>query len=144
MVQIPPDSSGDFVLRKEVRLLVVDDHAEHFMELQAAAEEYHSEFSIECKFVSSGDEALQVAGEWRPSVALIDVHAIATTLELLSQLAESGASVIATSEVRISDMPEKVARYGAIGYVTKADSTEDIDSVLNYLARLSAPMPVAH
>ena len=144
MAQIPPDSKGDFGLRKEVRLLVVDDHGEHFAQLLAAAEEYHADFSIECKLVSNAEEALEATSDWHPSVVLVDLHVIATTLDLLTQLAEIGPSVVATSESRIAEMSEKVARYGAVGYVTKADSTEDVESVLSYLASLASPAPVAH
>lgn len=144
MAYVPPDNRGDFGLRKEVKLLVVDDHADHFAQIQAAAEEYHSEFNIECKLVSSAQEALQITNDWHPSVVLVDLHVVATTLELLTQLAESGPSVVATSERRIADLSEKLARYGAVGYVTRADSTEDIESVLSYLASLAAPETIAH
>jgi CheY-like chemotaxis protein len=144
MAFIPPDNKGDFGLRREVKLLVVDDHSEHFAQLQSAAEEYNSEFSIECKLASSPQEALQMTSDWQPSVVLVDLHVVATTLDILTQLAEIGTSVVATSESRIAEMPEKVARYGAVGYVTKADSTEDVESVLSYLASLAAPAPVAH
>lgn len=144
MSYVPPTGKGDFGLRKEVKLLVVDDHSDHFAQLQAAAEEYHSEFSIECKLVATPQEALQMTNDWHPSVVLVDLHVVATTLDLLTQIAEIGPSVVATSETRIVDMPEKVARYGAVGYVTRADSTEDVESVLNYIASLAAPSMVAH
>jgi DNA-binding NarL/FixJ family response regulator len=144
MAYVPPDTNGDFGLRKEVKLLVVDDHSDHFTEIKAAAAEYHAEFSIECKLVSTAEEALQITNDWHPSVVLVDLHVIATTLQLLSQIAESGPSVVATSERRIADLSDKLARYGAVGYVTRADSTEDIESVLNYLASLAAPETVTH
>jgi DNA-binding NarL/FixJ family response regulator len=144
MAYVPPDSRGDFGLRKEVKLLVVDDHSEHFAQLRAAAEEYNAEFSIECRLVSNVEEALHIANAWHPSVVLIDLHVVATALDLLAQIAEIGPSVVATSESRIADMSEKLARYGAVGYVTKADSSEDVESVLSYIASLSAPTPTTH
>jgi CheY-like chemotaxis protein len=144
MAYVPPDTKIAFGLRKEVKLLVVDDQSEHFAQLQAAAEVYNTDFHIECKLVSSTDEALKLTNEWQPSVVLVDLHVIASTLGLLTQIAEIGPAVIASSEIRISDMPEKVARYGAVGYVTKADSAEDVESVLSYIASLSGPLPVAH
>jgi ActR/RegA family two-component response regulator len=144
MAYVPPDSKGEFDLRKEVKLLVVDDHGEHFAQLQAAAEVFNVDFSIECKLVSSVEDALQMTNTWHPSVVLIDLHVVATALELLTQISEIGPSVVATSESRIADMPEKVARYGAVGYFTKADSSEDVESVLSYIASLAAPAPVTH
>lgn len=144
MAHVPSDSRGDFGLRKEVKLLVVDDHGEHFAQLQAAAEEYNADFSIECKLVSNVEEALQITNTWQPSVVLIDLHVVATALDLLTQIAEIGPSVVATSESRIAQMPEKVARYGAVGYFTKSDSTEDVESVLNYIASLAALLPTTH
>lgn len=144
MAYVPPDNRGDFGLRKEVKLLVVDDHSEHFAQLQAAADEYNSEFSVELKLVSNVEDALQITNTWQPSVVLIDLHVVATALDLLTQIAEIGPSVVATSERRIAEMPEKVARYGAVGYFTKADSNEDVESVLNYIASLAAPAPTTH
>ncbi len=144
MAYVPPDTTTAFGLRKEVKLLVVDDQREHFAQLKAAAEVYNTDFLIEFKLASSSDEALKLANEWQPSVVLVDLHVIASTLGLLTQIAEIGPAVIASSESRISDMPEKVARYGAVGYVTKDDSAEDVESVLSYIASLSGPLPVAH
>lgn len=144
MNNVPPENIGDFCLRKEVKLLVVDDHPEHFAQLKAAAEDYNADFAIECKLVSSSDEALQITSEWHPSVVLIDLHVIASTLDLLTKISEIGPSVVATSETMISDMPDRLARYGAVGYVTKADSAEDVESVLSYIASLAAPVPVKH
>ncbi|MFN4897072.1 MAG: response regulator [Pseudomonadota bacterium] len=144
MAYVPPENKGDFGLRKEVKVLIVDDHSEHFAQLQAAAEEYHSEFAIECKLVTSAEEALKLTNDWHPSVVLVDLHAVASTLDLLTQIAEIGPSVVATSESRIADLGEKLARYGAVGYVTKADSAEDVESVLNYIASLAAPALTTH
>lgn len=144
MAYLPSDNRGDFGLRKEVKLLVVDDHSEHFSQLKAAAEEYNSDFTIECKLVSTPQEAIEISNSWQPSVVLVDLHVVATTLNLITQIAEIGPSVVATSERRITDMPEKVARYGAVGYVTKADSTEDVESVLSYIASLAAPTVISH
>jgi DNA-binding NarL/FixJ family response regulator len=144
MGYVPPNDNGEFEPRKEVKLLVVDDQAEHFAHLQEAAEIYHVDYAIECRMASSRDEALEMAANWHPTVVLIDLHVVSDALNLLSQIAEIGPAVVATSESRIPDIPEKVAQYGAVGYVTKSDTAEDIESVLHYIASVAAPMPTSH
>ena len=144
MTYMPPNSSGEFEPRKEVKLLVVDDQAEHFMHLQEAAEIYQLDYSIECRLASNKAEALELAASWHPTVVLIDLHVVADALNLLSQIAEIGPAVVATSENRIPEIPDKVAEYGAVGYLTKKDSVEDVESVLHYIASVAGPIPTAH
>jgi CheY-like chemotaxis protein len=83
MVFIPVDEFGDFGLRKQVKLLVVDDHTEHFSHVQEVAGMYHSDFAFECRLVSNSSEALKVASEWQPSVVLVDLHIVADALDTL-------------------------------------------------------------
>jgi DNA-binding NarL/FixJ family response regulator len=144
MAFIPVDDLGDFGLRKQVKLLVVDDHGEHFAQLQEVAEMYHAEFAFECRLVSNSSEALAVTAEWHPSVVLIDLHLIASALEVLGKIAEQGPIVVATSETRIPDLPEKVSQYGAAGYLIKSESLEDVEALLSYVASIAPNAPTEH
>ncbi len=144
MAFIPVDGIGDFSLRKQVRLLVVDDHSEHFQQVQEVAEMYHAEFDFECRLVSDSQEALKVTSEWRPSVVLVDLHLIAEGLDLLGKIAERGAVVVATSETKIPELPDKLFHYGAAGYLTKSESLEDVEALLSYVASIAPGTPVEH
>lgn len=144
MAYIPVDGLDDFGLRKQVKLLVVDDHSEHFTQVQEVAAMYHAEFDFECRLVSDSVSALEVAAEWQPSVVLVDLHLIADTLDILGKIAEKGAVVVATSETRIPDLPEKLSQYGAQGYLTKSEALEDVEALLSYVASIAPGSPVEH
>ena len=144
MVFIPSDNFADFGLRKRVRLLVVDDHVEHFAQVEEVAQMYNSEFEFECRLVSDSQEALATASEWRPSVVLVDIHIIADALDVLGKIAQQGSVVVATSENRIAELPEKLSEYGAAGYLAKSEAVEDVEALLEYLGTIAPPTPVQH
>jgi DNA-binding NarL/FixJ family response regulator len=144
MVYIPGDDFGDFEPRKQIKLLVVDDHTDHFSHVQEAAEMYHAEFAVECRLVSSSTEALQVASEWQPSVVMVDLHIVADALDLLGKIAEQGAAVVATSETRIPELSERLSQYGASGYLVKSESHDDIEALLSYIASIAPVIPPEH
>ena len=73
-------------LRKEIRLLVVDDHVEHFEQLQEMAGLYHPEYQVECKLASSAGEAVHLAASWGASVVLLDLHVVSRSEEHTSEL----------------------------------------------------------
>jgi CheY-like chemotaxis protein len=140
----PSDIPPGFGARREIRLLVVDDQQEHFEHLLEAAGMYNSEYTVECRFVSEPQEALSTAVEWRPAVVLLDLHVVSSALDLLRQIAEIGPSVVATSATRLPDMAEKVSQCGGVGYLTKSDNPDDVESLLNYVAAVAAPTPTSH
>jgi DNA-binding NarL/FixJ family response regulator len=144
MVFIPGDDLGDFGPRRQIKLLVVDEHSEHYSHVQEAAEMYNSEFSVECRRVSDSKEALQVAAEWQPSVVMVDLHIVADSLELLGKIAEQGAAVVATSETRIPELSERLSQYGASGYLIKSESPDDIEALLSYIASIAPVVPPEH
>lgn len=121
-------------LRREVRLLVVDDHGEHFEQLQEMAGLYHPEYQVECKLASSAGEAADLAASWGASVVLLDLHVISEALELLKQLSMQGTAVVATSDTRLPELVDTASDYGAVGYLSKSENPEDIEVLLNYVA----------
>lgn len=138
------DDQGASSPRKEIRVLVVDDQPEHFESLRGAAEMYNPEFSVELRLVCDRQEALSVTSSWHPSVVLLDLHVVSDALDLVQQLSKIGSSVLATSEVRISDMSHKVAQYGGVGYQPKSDNPDDLEALLSYIASIAGPMPSSH
>ena len=144
MAFIPFDDVDEFGPRKRVRLLVVDDHSEHFAQVQEVAQMYNSEFEFECRLVSDSSQAVEVAAEWNPTVVLIDLHLIASALDVLGKIAEQGPVVVATSESRIPELPEKLSKYGASGYLTKSEALEDVEAMLQYIASVAPDLPTEH
>ena len=134
-----PQRVVNVALRKEVRLLVVDDHVEHFEHLQEFAEMYHPEYRVECKLATNAGEAVDLATSWGASVVLLDLHVISSALELVKQLSAQGAPVVATSDSRLPELGETAGSYGAVGYLSKSTNPEDIEALLTFVAGFSTP-----
>jgi len=130
--------------RKEVKLLVVDDHSEHFDQIRAFADMYSSQFVIECKLAQDNQEAHKVIDSWSPSVVLVDVHLISDALNLIQEISHKGASVIAVSEARIPELAETAHTYGAVGCLTKSDNPDDVEHLMGYIASLASSSIVSH
>jgi CheY-like chemotaxis protein len=131
--------------RRVVKLLVVDDHVEQFDHINAFAEMYHPDFKVECRIAQTTDEAVSVAGEWIPSVVLLDLHiAGAQGKELLQSLRAYGAAVVATSASRIPELARAAEDYGAVAYVQKSDNPEDVEALVQYLASISSDSEPVH
>jgi DNA-binding NarL/FixJ family response regulator len=130
--------------RKEVKLLVVDDLCDYFDHMKAIADMYSSQFSIECKLVQDEGEASKEMDSWAPSVVLVDVHLLSSALELIRNLTEKGAAVIAMSEGRIPQLAETAQAYGAVGCFTKSDNPDDLEKLVGYVASVSTSSLVSH
>jgi DNA-binding NarL/FixJ family response regulator len=130
--------------RKEVKLLVVDDHAEHFDQIRAFADMYSSQFVIECKLAQDKQEANEVMESWHPSVVLVDVHLISDAFSLIQEISHKGASVVAVSEARIPQLSETAQTYGAVGCLTKSDNPDDIEHLVGYIASVAGTSIMRH
>ena len=129
----------DATLRREVRLLVVDDHLDHYEQIVEFAEMYHPEFKVECKLATTPADAVSLASSWKASVVLVDLHAISSALELLQQLSHQGSAVIATSDNMLPELSETASQYGAVGYLSKSSNPDDIEVLLSFAASVSSP-----
>ena len=130
--------------RKEVKLLVVDDHAEHFEQIRAFADMYSAQFQIECKLAQDKEEAHEVMESWHPSVVLVDVHLISDAFNLIQEISHKGASVLAVSEARIPKLAETAQTYGAVGCLTKSDNPDDVEHLVGYIASIASSSIVSH
>ena len=144
MVYNSGNEPGLVSTRKEIKILVVDDPSEHFESLRNVAEMYNPAYSVELRLVSSSQEAVEVTSSWKPSVVLLDLHVVSEALQLVQQLSDVGSSVLATSEVSMPGMFEKVTEYGAVGYQPKSENLEDLESLLGYIASIATPLPSSH
>jgi DNA-binding NarL/FixJ family response regulator len=130
--------------RKEIKLLVVDDHADHFEHIQAFADMYSSQFAFECKLAKDESEAQGLMDSWEPTVALVDVHLVTSGLDLIQSLTHKGTTVVALSEVRIPHLAETAQSYGAVGCFTKSDNPDDIEKLMAYMASVASASLVSH
>jgi DNA-binding NarL/FixJ family response regulator len=131
-------------VRKEIKLLVVDDQADHFEQIRTFADMYSSHFVIECKLAHDKDEANEVMAAWNPSVVLVDVHLIADAFNLIQEISHKGASVLAVSEARIPRLAETAQTYGAVGCLTKSDNPDDVEHLVGYIASIATSSIVSH
>jgi DNA-binding NarL/FixJ family response regulator len=131
-------------VRKEIKLLVVDDQADHFEQIRTFADMYSSHFVIECKLAHDKDEANEVMAAWNPSVVLVDVHLISDAFNLIQEISHKGASVLAVSEARIPRLAETAQTYGAVGCLTKSDNPDDVEHLVGYIASIATSSIVSH
>jgi DNA-binding NarL/FixJ family response regulator len=139
--------SGEMIgapLRKEVKLLVIDDHADHFEQIKAHAEMYSTQFLMECKLVDGSEDAKATVETWKPTVVLVDTHAIDEALDLIECLAQMGPAVVAMSEVRIPELAKTCQTYGAVGYFAKSNNPDEVESLISYVASVAATEVVSH
>jgi CheY-like chemotaxis protein len=144
MAYLPSISVGDCATRRAIRLLVVDDQQEHFEQLVQVAEMYHPDFTVECRLVSDPEKVVEVASDWQPSVVLLDLHVVSSALQLVRQISAMGTSVVATSSVRLPELAERISECGGVGYMTKSENPEEVESLLNFVASVAHPIPTSH
>jgi DNA-binding NarL/FixJ family response regulator len=130
--------------RKEIKLLVVDEQADHFEQIRTFADMYSSQFVIECKLAHDKDEANEVMASWNPSVVLVDVHLISDAFNLIQEISHKGASVLAVSEARIPRLAETAQTYGAVGCLTKSDNPDNVEHLVGYIASIATSSIVSH
>jgi DNA-binding NarL/FixJ family response regulator len=116
-----------------LRSLIVDDNT-HFL---AAARELLEREGVEVVGVtSSGAEALQLAGDLNPDVALVDIDlGQESGLDLARRLAasagEGSARVVLISAYSESDFADLIAASPAVGFLAKSElSAARIEEIL--------------
>ena len=144
MTIISTDKPARAGLRREIKLLVVDDHLDHFAQIQEFTEMYHPEFKVECKLATSPCQALELSASWEPSVVLLDLHMVSSALELLRQLSNTGATVVATSNVRLPELSRTAEEYGAVGYYSKGHNLDGIEALVNFASSLATTTYPTH
>ena len=144
MRMIPDGEIVEGGSRREIKLLVVDDRSDHFEHIQAFADMYSSHFSFECRLAKDESEAQELSDSWEPSVALVDVHLVTSSLSLIRSLTHKGTAVVALSEVRIPQLAETAQSYGAVGCFTRSDNPDDIETLIAYMASVASLSVVSH
>jgi DNA-binding NarL/FixJ family response regulator len=116
-----------------LRSLIVDDNT-HFL---VAARDLLERQGIEVVGVaSSGADAVQLAGELNPDVALVDIDlgeesGLDVARELVARAGPRGSRVVLISAYSENDFADLIAASPAVGFLPKADlSAASIEEVL--------------
>ncbi len=134
--------STDF--RRDIRVLVVGDHDDHYEQICEAASLYNPEFSLELQRVESRESVAEVSQSWQPTVVLLDIHILSDAFKLIEQLSHAGYPVVATSSVRVAEIAETAQQYGAVGYFNKSDNLDDIEVLFEYIASVAITPGAKH
>lgn len=114
IVEAPPEA--------QVSVLVVDDQAPFRLAARAVIKRAEG-FELVGE-AGTGEEAVELAGELRPDLVLMDINmpginGIEATSRIVSQ--EPGAVVFLCSTYERSDLPEEAGDSGARAYINKEE-----------------------
>lgn len=130
-------------IRKEVRLLIVEDHDHCRQYFQDAVDTWHPQFRIECAFAKNLGEALEYIATWNPSIIMLDAYfGESGCFDALNDWKPQDVPIVITSELPIEGIRESVLQKGALEYFAFSDDPEDIDLVLESVAYLAAEVPM--
>ncbi|MBJ3762102.1 response regulator transcription factor [Maribius pontilimi] len=118
-----------------IRILVADDHPIFRDGLVTSLEET-GEFRVVAT-ASSADEAVRLADQKRPDIALLDMSMPGGGLNAVKRVAAAGTAG-QVAMLTVSEKDENVAtalRNGAIAYILKGVSARELRSVLKGVAR---------
>jgi len=121
------DGGPDLQSRKQIRVMVVDDHPivrdglRHLIDAEADM--------MVCGEARSGEAALETLPQLRPDMVLVDLGLPGMDgISLISRISEGfpDVLVLVVSMLEQSMYAERALRAGATGFVTKADATEEV------------------
>lgn len=144
-MQVSKEVDISIGVRKRVRLLIVDDRSEELDELVEYIGMYNPSYSIEHDLISKGSDAIGKLGTWAPTVALLDVHIPDVNgLQLIKTVSEAGVPVVAASRDFSREIESSVLENGAVAYVTINDDPEELEGVVELLARVAMEVAESH
>ena len=118
------------------RVLLVDDHPVVRRGIRAIVE---SQRDMEvCGEASDGHEALELAGEFKPDLMLVDLtmaemNGLDVTAAVREQFPE--IEVLVLSMHFSEELAREVLRCGALGYILKSDADEELLAALDHMRR---------
>jgi len=118
-----------------IRILVADDHPIYRDGVVTSLEET-GEFRVVAT-ASSADEAVQMAEQKRPDIALLDLSMPGSGLTAIKRIA-AAKSAAHIAMLTVSEEDENVAdalKFGAISYILKGVSARELRSVLKGVAQ---------
>ena len=131
--------------KKRVRLLVVDDNVSFTETIKEMAEASPPDYELTVRFADNESEVLSVMKEWDPSVIILDAHTSAlNSLEALEHYMAEIVPVIVVSDTPSREIEASSLSRGAVGYLTKGESVEELELLLSNLGNVSIDFEVHH
>ena len=130
------------VSEKPIRLVIADDNPRIRSQIRQALEAGGCEV---CAEGASADEAVSLAREHRPDVALLDIHMPGNGISAAQQISRSvpqAAVVMLTQSTEDDDLFDAL-RAGASGYLLKGADPATLPATLRGVLRGEAAMPPA-
>jgi DNA-binding NarL/FixJ family response regulator len=125
-----------------IRVILADDHAPIRSRIRQALE---AGGCVICGEGASADEAIDLALQWRPEVALLDIHmpgnGIQAAQQISRQLPETAIVMLTQSELD-EDLFDSL-RAGASGYLLKSSDPQSLPAALRSVLAGETAMPPA-
>jgi DNA-binding NarL/FixJ family response regulator len=125
-----------------IRVILADDHAPIRSRIRQALE---AGGCVICGEGASADEAIDLALQWRPEVALLDIHmpgnGIQAAQQISRQLPETAIVMLTQSELD-EDLFDSL-RAGASGYLLKSSDPQTLPAALRSVLAGETAMPPA-
>lgn len=125
-----------------IRVVIADDHARMRARIREALEVGECEVCAEC---ATAEEAVQVALERRPDVALLDIHMPGNGIRAAQQISQAlpqTAIVMLTQSREDEDLFDSL-RAGASGYLLKDSDPAQLPAALRAVLAGEAAMPAS-
>jgi CheY-like chemotaxis protein len=125
-------------IRKQVRLLVVDENEHYYDLIRESAEIWNEDYRIECEKVDSAEEAIQAICNWCPTIIMVDSHLDdMNCMDFLDRVSDGSAPLVVSSEHVCNQTRESVFAHGASDYISKTADPDEVDHLLGRIAMLS-------
>lgn len=131
--------------RKEVRVLIIDEHDGWCEQLRQFAEMNDHLYEFQIERHSTGLTALKALREFGPTVVIVEAHLTdIDPFALVRTCRDELTPVVVTSEECSDEIEESAFQNGAAGYVVHTDNPDHLEHFVLQLATLSTQKEIAH
>jgi DNA-binding NtrC family response regulator len=125
-------------IRKEVRLLIVDDHEQHQHMFQDAVDSWHPDYRLECTFAKTAAEALEKIAKWAPTIVMVDAYfEDMNCFDLIGKCNPKACPIVVTSDHLVAGIRESAISRGAADYFSLPNDPDEFDMVMESVVSLS-------
>ncbi len=133
------------MIRKNVRLLVLDENSQYSESIRECAEMTHHSFDLEVKCVEDEGEARELIKSWDPSVIILDAYLPkSNSFSMLEGYLAELVPVIMASSTLSREIQRSAMAKGAVGYVEKSENFDELESLLTLLEDVSITFEQRH
>lgn len=132
-------------MRKEVRILIVNEQEEYFKLISSHAEDYLHGCDVSCTHAGSGKEARSILSHWLPTIIVLDAYLDdVNSVEIIKEIQGDHLPVIVTSEHFSSEIDKSVKENGACAYLVAGDSQNSLETLFGKIVELSSDPSYTH